>query len=612
MTQPILPAGVSSGASDPIIGGGGTLVYPAIQSPNFSIANQTGWAILKNGEAYFYNITLPSNATIHITFSATEPSNPNTGDLWFDTANGNALYQWSGSAWVAYQFGTSAIADGAITASLVAANAIVAGAIAAGAIDGFTINGVTINGDTINATDLIVSGTDGGLFAYGTIAPTVRGTVLLPFQYYNDTDDTTSHAFTFTGASNAGDALFVSIAFFPGNGSISITSITDSAGNTYEQVQNFSDVLYQYVALDTTAVTKGSTITVHYGSTGGDGLGITIIVLDCANVAHASAVDITETGSGESTVSISTGTLSQAPELAIGTWTDFNTAYYYPGSGLSRVDNVFTQSNVYSGPGSQNEFACSLLVCAASPGVTAAITNTVEESGSGGNDFLGLVVTLKGTASGQALAAAFTGSAGDDPVLGDGVGPGLTLFNLGTPSAISNAVVPFANSESNLSFVNGLTGDGNTYDTGRLSLWLSANVTATSGGATVFTAALGVGTYRVHGWLLMTQGSTAAAQDIVVAFTGTLSSSGSRVMSVTSIEGASTETVSIVHANGTGTLNTAAYAASSVILMMIDGILVVSAAGTLTFQAKEGTSGDVFTVDYGSFMDIMPVSSGGT
>lgn len=62
---------MSSGFSNPIIGGGGTLVYPAIQSPNFSIAGQSGWAIMKNGNAYFFNIT----ATGDITASEFEGNN---------------------------------------------------------------------------------------------------------------------------------------------------------------------------------------------------------------------------------------------------------------------------------------------------------------------------------------------------------------------------------------------------------------------------------------------------------------------------------------------------------------------------------------------------------
>jgi hypothetical protein len=47
---------VSEGFKNPIIGGGGTLVYPQIKSPNFNLAAKTGWAILKNGNAYFFGL----------------------------------------------------------------------------------------------------------------------------------------------------------------------------------------------------------------------------------------------------------------------------------------------------------------------------------------------------------------------------------------------------------------------------------------------------------------------------------------------------------------------------------------------------------------------------
>ncbi|HEY1622143.1 MAG TPA: hypothetical protein VGG25_31285 [Streptosporangiaceae bacterium] len=47
---------MTTGFDNPIIGGGGALVYPAIRSPNFDEATQTGWSIDKNGNAYFYGI----------------------------------------------------------------------------------------------------------------------------------------------------------------------------------------------------------------------------------------------------------------------------------------------------------------------------------------------------------------------------------------------------------------------------------------------------------------------------------------------------------------------------------------------------------------------------
>lgn len=46
-----------SGFSDSIIGGSGKLIRNQIQSPNFSIAGRTGWAIMKNGDAFFFNVT---------------------------------------------------------------------------------------------------------------------------------------------------------------------------------------------------------------------------------------------------------------------------------------------------------------------------------------------------------------------------------------------------------------------------------------------------------------------------------------------------------------------------------------------------------------------------
>jgi hypothetical protein len=104
------------------------------------------------------------------------PSSPAVGDLWFDPANGYAMNRWDGSQWNTYQFGTSAISAGSVTADLVAANAITAGLIAAGAIDGQTINSISIFGSTISAGNMIVSGTQGGLFVYST-----GGTVVQTF-----------------------------------------------------------------------------------------------------------------------------------------------------------------------------------------------------------------------------------------------------------------------------------------------------------------------------------------------------------------------------------------------------------------------------------------------
>jgi len=86
-----------------------------------------------------------------VTIGNTAPVSPHTGDLWYDGNNGYQLNQWSGSAWVPFQFGTNAIAAGSVTADLVAANAIVAGAIAAGALDAQTITAGTLTAGAVSA-----------------------------------------------------------------------------------------------------------------------------------------------------------------------------------------------------------------------------------------------------------------------------------------------------------------------------------------------------------------------------------------------------------------------------------------------------------------------------
>ena len=47
--------------------------------------------------------------------AATAPTAEAVGDLWLDSDDGNKLYRWSGSAWVALTVGTGAIAANAAT-----------------------------------------------------------------------------------------------------------------------------------------------------------------------------------------------------------------------------------------------------------------------------------------------------------------------------------------------------------------------------------------------------------------------------------------------------------------------------------------------------------------
>ena len=63
-----------------------------------------------------------ANSKNKITPSATAPTSPSTGDQWIDTANGNIIKVWNGSAWVAYQDTAIASAQTTANSALTAAN----------------------------------------------------------------------------------------------------------------------------------------------------------------------------------------------------------------------------------------------------------------------------------------------------------------------------------------------------------------------------------------------------------------------------------------------------------------------------------------------------------
>jgi hypothetical protein len=85
---------VGEGFPQPIVAGQNLLI-PGIQSPNFSLTSETGWAILKNGLAYFFSVVL-SGGTL------TGPDyiiNPSGIFIYNGTpANGNLIGSWAGAA----------------------------------------------------------------------------------------------------------------------------------------------------------------------------------------------------------------------------------------------------------------------------------------------------------------------------------------------------------------------------------------------------------------------------------------------------------------------------------------------------------------------------------
>jgi hypothetical protein len=77
--EQIQPAGTSEGCRNPIVGGGGALVYPSIHSPNF-LTGISGWTVKKDGSAEFDNLTIRG------TFNGTDFILNNAGMFFYSSA----------------------------------------------------------------------------------------------------------------------------------------------------------------------------------------------------------------------------------------------------------------------------------------------------------------------------------------------------------------------------------------------------------------------------------------------------------------------------------------------------------------------------------------------
>ena len=97
-----------------------------------------------------------------VIYSANQPSTSGrkANDIWFDTNDGNKMYQYTGSAWAAQQFGQNAIAANSITA-----NHIVVGAVTAAKISVDKLSAIKADLGEITAGSLKVNTTlDGDVF----------------------------------------------------------------------------------------------------------------------------------------------------------------------------------------------------------------------------------------------------------------------------------------------------------------------------------------------------------------------------------------------------------------------------------------------------------------
>jgi hypothetical protein len=92
-----------------VAGGNGSLLIAQIQSPNFSLAGKTGWAILQNGDAFFFNITASGDITasefigtdfiINANGAYFYSGTPTAGNLIASITNANGTDPFGNTVW---------------------------------------------------------------------------------------------------------------------------------------------------------------------------------------------------------------------------------------------------------------------------------------------------------------------------------------------------------------------------------------------------------------------------------------------------------------------------------------------------------------------------------
>jgi hypothetical protein len=210
-----------------------------------------------------------------------------TGDTWFDEDDGNKLYRYNGTTWVAFTLGNSAIASisatkilaGSLDASVIVTSNLDAGQITTGGMSAARITTGTLDAITINATN------GGKIGAWKIGAATVTGA-------------STYQALTSSVIAAGDDASKLEISYTIDTSDYAITgrnSYLLYLSNSYSSITFGTDsVTNSTISGRITLDTSGTTLTMGYD---GQGYGNVItLTADTVDVAGDLTVSGTVTG----------------------------------------------------------------------------------------------------------------------------------------------------------------------------------------------------------------------------------------------------------------------------------------------------------------------------
>jgi hypothetical protein len=187
---------------------------------------------------------------------------------------------------------------------------------------------------------------------------------------------------------------------------------------------------------------------------------------------------------------------------------------------------------------------------------------------------------------------------------------GCTFTDIGsTPTGTPGNGAMAYSSSGHLKYVSNSAGDGNAYNTGRFTQWLTASQNITSSTlTTVLSAPVVAGTYRIKALFYCKTGGGSAPSTLGVSGPATslvmIEAINHQISSNSSSAESSYPTVFAAMGNS-GT--SVSYASSSYFVWEVEGIVTFTASGTFAIQAANNGSNN-WSVQPGSFMELLPVT----
>lgn len=603
---------MSDGFANPIVGGGGDLVYPSIHSPNFNLANpmaspSPSWAILKNGLAYLFGLVL-SGGTI------TGP------DYIINTAG---IFIYSGAPALGNLIGSWAGAGGADAFG----NVFPAGFnITTGTIAGTTLSGSVFNGSAFTANGA-------GEFFYSGATPANSFSVIgVPFSSALTTIPLTTVA--------VGDALIVEV-------------ITQSA---VQQAVSLSSGNATWAQLVAPTVVGADSVTVFIGQVTAVGADVITIAYSAgAPAVRSSGIEISAAAGFASisldgapgTVNAVTNTFPSLTPAAAG-------AFYFGYALNANIATVGSTPGYFYTTDANGNGMCYDAACPASAQAPVWGDSPADQingmavllksaGGSTGSHVLtGSIASAAGTdAFGNnylAGTAAYNNSARTAVSLVGGVAtfytmtpnPGAAFTAVGSVQAqagASGSVLAVAGLLAGVKLQGGGGGPGLlTTDLNGIPIFTSANGNAFKAGlqcvalgnnalvnATSFSILLTVrvdaGNYRLRARAIYQTGATAAGTPFF-AFQHGPTAHVNLWSSKAMFYNAATNgfTAQYQHLAGyPADLGGPAMAAGTTLVYEMDAFVAVGVAGTLVLAAATSVAADTFTVLSGSFLEVEPV-----